>query len=184
MLAAMLAGHVAEELVLGEMTTGPEDDIGKATRIARKMVTQWGMSEKMGPRTFGRKEEMIFLGREISEQRDYSEKVAEEIDEEVRRIIDKAYHTAKQVLTEHRDKLEDVVQRLLEQETIEGDDLTSLLQAPVGQAPKREPPTPPAEPKQEEQPAPVEQPETPAPHIGKPGLAYGSQSGVTLDPEA
>jgi cell division protease FtsH len=183
MLAALLGGHVAEEMVLGEMTTGPEDDIGKATRIARQMVTRWGMSEKLGPRTFGRKEEMIFLGREISEQRDYSEKVAEEIDEEVRRLIDKGYHTAKQVLTEHRDKLEEVVQTILEQETIEGDDLKNLLEAPVGQTPKREPPAPPAQPKQEEQPAPAEQPETSAPQLGKPGLAYGSQTSITLDPE-
>jgi len=182
MLAAMLAGHVAEELVLGEMTTGPEDDIGKATRIARKMVTQWGMSEKLGPRTFGRKEEMIFLGREISEQRDYSEKVAEEIDEEVRRLIDKAYHTAKQVLTEHRDKLEEVVQAILERETIEGDDLKRLLEAPVGQAPKPEPPAPPAQPKEAAEEPHVEQPEGPAPQI-KPGLAYGSQTSITLDPE-
>jgi cell division protease FtsH len=183
MLAAMLGGHVAEELVLGEMTTGPEDDIGKATRIARKMVTQWGMSERLGPRTFGRKEELIFLGREISEQRDYSEKVAEEIDDEVRRIIDKAYHTAKAVLTEHRDKLEEVVARIKEDETIEGDDLTGLLAAPVGQAPKRaEPPAP--EPPKGETPEPTEtEPEAPKP-LGKPGLAYGGQTTIQLDPDS
>jgi len=184
MLAAMLAGHVAEELVFSEMTTGPEDDIGKATRIARKMVTQWGMSERLGPRSFGRKEELVFLGREISEQRDYSEKVAEEIDDEVRRIIDKAYHTAKQVLTEHRDKLDEVVARVKEVETIEGDDLTGLLAAPVGQAPKRaEPPAP--EPPKDETPEPAEEAdaETPKPQIGKPGLAYGGQATIQLDPE-
>jgi cell division protease FtsH len=176
MLAAALGGHVAEELLLGEMTTGPESDIGKATNIARRMVTQWGMSEKLGPRTFGRKDEMIFLGREISEQRDYSEKVAEEIDEEVRRIIDKAYHTAKQVLTEHKDKLEDVVNRILEDETIEGDDLTALLEAPPGSPPprKEEPPAP-ATPKADEEPKPAEEQGTPTPQI-KPGLAYGSQA--------
>jgi len=180
MLAAALGGHVAEEIFLGEMTTGPEDDIGKATRIARRMVTQWGMSEKLGPRTFGRKEEMIFLGREISEQRDYSEKVAEEIDDEVRRIIDKAYHTAKQVLTEHRDKLEDVVNRILEDETIEGDDLTALLEAPPGQPPPRTEPPAPEQPKADEEPKPAET-ESPKPQM-KPGLAYGSQSNITLDP--
>ena len=92
---ATLGGHVAEELVFGEMTTGPENDIEQATKIARQMVTQYGMSERLGPRTFGRKEELVFLGREISEQRNYSEKVAEEIDEEVRRIIDHAYQVAK-----------------------------------------------------------------------------------------
>ena len=184
MLAAMMGGHVAEEMVLGEMTTGPENDIEKATRVARKMVTQWGMSERLGPRTFGRKEEMVFLGREISEQRNYSEKVAEEIDEEVRHIIDKAYHTAKQVLTEHRAKLDEIVERILIDETIEGDELTRLLAAPVGQAPppstEGEPPK--GEPKQEE-PKPVEEAEAPRPQVGKPGLAYGGQSTIRLDPE-
>ncbi len=183
MLAAALAGHVAEELVLGEMTTGPQNDIEQATRIARQMVTQWGMSERLGPRTFGRKEELVFLGREIAEQRNYSEKVAEEIDDEVHRLIDKAYHTAKQVLSEHRDKLEEVVKYVLEQETIEGDDLTNLLKAPVGETPlptRDEPPAGTGE-KKEEEPAPEEQPEGPTPQIGKPGLAYGSQAPFTLD---
>ena len=184
MLAAMMGGHVAEELILGEMTTGPQDDIEKATRIARQMVTQWGMSERLGPRTFGRKEEMVFLGREISEQRNYSEKVAEEIDEEVRHIIDKAYHTAKQVLTDNRDKMNEVAQHLLEKETIEGDDLTSLLAAPVGQTPKPSTgggaPDEPDQPKEE--PKPAEEPETPNPQVGKPGLAYGGQTTIKLDP--
>jgi cell division protease FtsH len=177
----MLGGHVAEEMVLGEMTTGPENDIGKATGIARRMVTQWGMSERLGPRSFGRKEELVFLGREISEQRDYSEKVAEEIDEEVRHIIDRAYQTAKQVLTDHRDKLDEVVARVLEEETMEGDDLTRLLEAPVGQAPPPSTSEPPAgEPKAEE-PEAAEAPETPKPQIGKPGLAYGGQATFKLD---
>ena len=88
MLAAFFGGLVAEELVFGEATTGPQDDIQRATGLARQMVTQWGMSERLGPRTFGRKEELVFLGREISETRNYSEKIAEEIDEEVRQIID------------------------------------------------------------------------------------------------
>jgi cell division protease FtsH len=126
-LAAMLGGLVAEEMTFGESTTGPSDDISKATSIARQMVTQWGMSERLGPRTFGRKEEMVFLGREISEQRNYSDKVAEEIDEEVRQIIDKAYHTAKRLLTEHKDKLDAIVKALLEEETIEGEALMGVL---------------------------------------------------------
>jgi cell division protease FtsH len=184
MLAAALAGHVAEEMVLGEMTTGPQNDIEQATRIARQMVTQWGMSERLGPRTFGRKEELVFLGREIAEQRNYSEKVAEEIDEEVRRLIDKAYHTAKQVLTEHRDKLEEVVARVLEEETIEGEDLTRLLQAAVGEAPPPKVEEAKPEPPKDETPEAAEEPEKPAPQIGKPGLAYGSQSTIQLDPEA
>jgi len=126
-LSAGMGGLVAEELVFGESTTGPSNDLEHATRLARQMVTQWGMSERLGPRTFGRKEEMVFLGREISESRNYSEKVAEEIDEEVRQIIDKAYHTAKKLLTDNRDRLNSVVSILLEQETIEGDPLTALL---------------------------------------------------------
>ncbi len=184
MLAATLGGHVAEELVLGEMTTGPQSDIEQATRIARQMVTQWGMSERLGPRSFGRKEEMVFLGREISEQRNYSEKVAEEIDEEVRRIIDKAYHTAKQVLTERRAKLEEVVQRILVEETMEGEDLTRLLEVPVGEAPAPSADEPTPEPPKEEEPESAEEPETPQPQVGKPGLAYGGQSTIKLDPDS
>ncbi len=128
MLAAMLGGLVAEELVLGEFTTGPQDDLERATRLARQMVTQYGMSERLGPRTFGRKEELIFLGKEIAEQRNYSEKIAEVIDEEVRHIIDEAYHKAKEVLTAHRDHLERLVKLLLERETLEGEELKAALE--------------------------------------------------------
>ncbi len=127
MLAAILGGLVAEEMQFGEATTGPSDDLQKGTGLARQMVTQWGMSERLGPRTFGRKEELVFLGREISESRNYSEKVAEEIDEEVRQIIDKAYHTAKKLLSENKDKLDAIVTVLLERETIEGDILMGVL---------------------------------------------------------
>ena len=185
MLSAMLGGHVAEEMVLGEMTTGPQNDIEQATRIARQMVTQWGMSERLGPRAFGRKEEMVFLGREISEQRNYSEKVAEEIDEEVRHLIDKAYATAKEVLTEHRGKLDELVERILVEETMEGNELTQLLEAPVGETP---PPSSddatPEEPKEEDS-EPEEEPESPTPKVGKPGLAYGGQTTtISLEPDA
>jgi cell division protease FtsH len=183
-LAAVLGGHVAEEIVLGEMTTGPQNDIEQATRIARQMVTQWGMSERLGPRTFGRKEEMVFLGREISEQRNYSEKVAEEIDEEVRRLIDKAYHTAKKVLADNRGKLEELVQRALDQETIEGEDLTALLKAPVGEAPEPSAPKPPPEEPKEEEPEAAEEPETPKAPTSEPGLAYGGQTTINLDPDS
>jgi cell division protease FtsH len=168
-LSAGMGGLVAEELVFGESTTGPSNDLEHATRLARQMVTQWGMSDRLGPRTFGRKEELVFLGREISEQRNYSEKVAEEIDEEVRQIIDKAYHTAKKLLTDNRDRLNSVVGVLLEQETIEGDPLTALLSGkPQGDSTpdvKPEGPTPKesGEPKKG-----VTQP--------KPGLAWEPQS--------
>jgi cell division protease FtsH len=157
-------------LVFGESTTGPQNDLEHATRLARQMVTQWGMSDRLGPRTFGRKEELVFLGREISEQRNYSEKVAEEIDEEVRQIIDKAYQTAKKLLTDNRNRLNSIVTVLLEQETIEGDPLTALLSGKTpgdsGSGAKPEEPTAPkesGEPKKG-----VTQP--------KPGLAWEPQS--------
>jgi cell division protease FtsH len=130
-LASSLGGHVAEEIVLGEMTTGPQSDIEEATKIARQMVMQWGMSERLGPRTFGRKEELVFLGREIAEQRNYSEKVAEEIDEEVRRIIDHSYQVAKKILLENRGKLDQIAHRLIEVETLEGDELQKVFNAPL-----------------------------------------------------
>ena len=183
-LATSLGGHVAEELTLGEVTTGPQSDLERATNIARQMVTQWGMSERLGPRTFGRKEEMIFLGREISEQRNYSEKVAEEIDEEVRRLIDKAHETAKQLLTDNRGKLDEVVEWILIEETMEGEALTKLLDAPVGELP------PPEEPKSElppekGEPESADEPEEESdPQAGKPGLAYGGQTPIQLNPDS
>jgi len=130
-IAVMLGGLVAEKMFLGETTTGPQDDLDRATKIARDMIIRYGMSEHLGPRTFGRKEEMVFLGREISEQRNYSEKVAEEIDDEVRAIIDKAYQKAKQVLTDNKPRLDQVVAVLLQKETIEGKALQNLLKSPV-----------------------------------------------------
>ena len=174
-LAATLGGLVAEELVFSEASTGPSDDLEKATRIARQMVTHWGMSERLGPRTFGRKEELVFLGREISEQRNYSEKVAEEIDEEVRQIIDKAYHTAKKLIGEHRDRLDTIVKSLLEEETIEGDALSAVLSG--GDVPPR-PETggdviPPAQESGEPQPKPA--PQT------KPGLAWDTPTSLPPD---
>jgi cell division protease FtsH len=126
-IAGALAGRAAEELVFGEITTGASSDLEKATKIARAMVTQYGMSELLGPRTFGQKEELIFLGREITEQRDYSEDVARQIDAEVKRIIDTAYGRAMSILKEHRDKLDQLAKRLIEVETLEGQELAALL---------------------------------------------------------
>ena len=126
-IAGLLAGRAAEELTFGEMTTGARNDIENATKIARAMVTQFGMSNALGPRTFGQKEEMIFLGRQISEQRDYSEEVARQIDEEVKRIIDAAYQKALQILKDNREKLENLAKRLIEVETLEGPELEALM---------------------------------------------------------
>jgi len=131
MLASALGGHAAEDLIFHEMTTGSENDIENATKIARKMVTEYGMSERLGPRTFGQKQELIFLGREIGEQKDYSEKVAEEIDEEIHRILANAYETAKDILLKNKEKLIQVAERLMVVETLEGPELEELFNAPV-----------------------------------------------------
>jgi len=126
-IAGLLAGRAAEELVFGDVTTGASSDLEQATKLARAMVTQYGMSELLGPRTFGQKEELIFLGREIAEQKDYSEEVARQIDLEVKRIIDTAYQRAMKILKEQRDKLEELAKRLIEVETLEGQELEALL---------------------------------------------------------
>jgi cell division protease FtsH len=126
-LAGLLGGRTAEELVFGDVTTGAANDLERATRIARKMVTEYGMSEKLGPMTFGQKEELVFLGREIGEQRDYSEAVAQEIDNEVRSLIEEAHNKAKEVLTAYKDKLEAIARRLIEVETIEAPELEALF---------------------------------------------------------
>jgi cell division protease FtsH len=122
----MLGGHVAEEIVFGDTTTGASNDIEKATSLARAMVTQYGMSEALGPLTFGKKEEMIFLGREISEQRNYSDEVAAKIDAEVRSIIDQAYERSRVALIEYRAILDRLAELLIEKETIEAAEFESL----------------------------------------------------------
>jgi cell division protease FtsH len=134
MLATLLGGHTAEELVFQELTTGSQNDIERATKIARMMVTEYGMSDKLGPRTFGKREELVFLGKEISEQRNYSDKVAEQIDEEVHSIIEHAYGTAKDILAKHKEKLIQIAERLMAEETIEGSALDALFDSPLPQA--------------------------------------------------
>jgi cell division protease FtsH len=131
MLATLLAGHTAEGLIFNEVTTGAQNDIEHATKLARKMVTDYGMSDKLGPRTFGHKEELVFLGREISEQRDYSEKVAREIDAEVHKIIQQAHEVAQKILTENKPRLIHIAEKLIAQETLEGEELESVLSEPV-----------------------------------------------------
>ena len=126
-LATLLAGHATEELIFNEMTTGSQDDIERATKLARKMVTDFGMSDELGPRTFGQKEELVFLGREISEQRDYSDKVAEQIDDEVYKIIQQSYEVAKKILTENKSKLVHIAKTLITQETLEGEELEAAF---------------------------------------------------------
>jgi cell division protease FtsH len=126
-LAATLGGHAAEKLVFGEMSTGAENDIEVATNIARKMVKEYGMSDRLGPVALGHKEELVFLGREIGEQKNYSEKVAEAIDEEIRRLIDQGYLEAIRILTEKREVLDRLAAVLVAEETIEGERLERVF---------------------------------------------------------
>ena len=131
-LAVLMGGRAAEELALNHMTTGAGNDLERATELARKMVTEWGMSAKLGPLTFGKKDEQIFLGREIAKHKDYSEKTAVEIDEEVKRIVFDAYATAKNLLTENRDILETFAKALLEKETMDGPEIDALIREAEG----------------------------------------------------
>jgi cell division protease FtsH len=129
-LAGLLGGRAAEEIVWGDVSTGASNDLERVTQLARSMVTRYGMSEKLGPLTFGDRDELVFLGREISEQRNYSEKVAREIDAEVKRIVTTAYQTALNILTEHRSQLEALAKRLLEVETIDREEFEALMSSP------------------------------------------------------
>jgi cell division protease FtsH len=127
-LSVFLGGRAAEEIALNHMTTGAGNDLERATDLARKMVTEWGMSEKLGPLTFGKKDEQIFLGREIVRHKDYSEKTAIDIDEEVKKIVIEAYNTSKNLLTANRDILETFAKALLEKETMDGAEIDALIQ--------------------------------------------------------
>ncbi|MFA0731327.1 MAG: hypothetical protein LKKZDAJK_002185 [Candidatus Fervidibacter sp.] len=128
-MTVLLAGRAAEELVFGEVTTGAANDLERATELARRMVCEFGMSERLGPVTLGRKAGPIFLGRDIVEDRNYSEAVASEIDREVRRIVEECYERAKQLLSQYRHALHALAERLLEEETIDGEALNDLLKS-------------------------------------------------------
>ena len=133
MLATALGGRVSEELIFAEITTGASNDLEQATKIALRMVKQYGMSSNLGPRTFGRREELVFLGREIHEERDYSDKVAEEIDEEVHGLVQQAYTKASDILNGSRGKLEEVAAYLIQHESVEGEELRRLFDGPSPQ---------------------------------------------------
>ncbi|MBN1935989.1 MAG: ATP-dependent zinc metalloprotease FtsH [Anaerolineae bacterium] len=134
-MAALLGGRVAEELMFDDVTTGAGNDLERVTKLARQMVTRYGMSAKLGSMTFGQKEELVFLGREISEQRDYSEEMARQIDQEVRLFIDEAYNRAKNLLTEKKDKLVAIATRLIEVETLDSDAIEAILDDKVRTVP-------------------------------------------------
>jgi len=127
-IAGLLGGNAAERLVFGDTTTGASNDIEKATDIARRMVTEFGMSDKLGPLSFGKRDELVFLGREIGEQRNYSDDVARQIDEEVRAIIDRAYERAMEVLVTYRDRLDRLAEKLVAEETVDSEEFEKIFE--------------------------------------------------------
>jgi cell division protease FtsH len=131
LLAVMMGGRIAEEIFLNEITTGAGNDIERATGMARKMVCEWGMSD-LGPVTFGKKEEAIFLGREFAQHQDFSESTAVEIDKEVRRILDKAYRTAQDIISSNKTALDKIARKLLERETLDGWEVNQILVEETG----------------------------------------------------
>jgi cell division protease FtsH len=141
-IASALGGHASEHVVFGEISTGAENDIEKATNIARKMVKEYGMSERLGTVALGHKEELVFLGREIGEQKNYSEKTAEAIDEEIRRLIDEGYQKAVEIITGHRDVLDRIAAALIQFETLDGDNLERVFRGEPPVGPPAETPQP------------------------------------------
>ncbi len=129
-LAVFMAGHVAESMVFEEQSTGAANDIERATAMARRMVTEFGMSETLGPLAYGKKDELVFLGREISEQRNYSDEVAWKIDQEIARLVQGAHERAKAIVTAHAAELEAIARLLIQQETIEGEELEAVFSHP------------------------------------------------------
>jgi cell division protease FtsH len=130
-IVAAMGGRAAEEIIYNQFTTGASNDLQQATRMARAMVTQFGMSDLLGPRSYGNGGGAVFLGREIAEQRDYSEHYAQQIDDEVKRILQAAYERAKNLLTERRDKMEELVQILIERETLNAEEFVEIVDGPA-----------------------------------------------------
>ncbi len=139
MLAYALGGHVAELIIFGEVTTGASNDIERVTKVARSMVTEYGMSTRIGPMALGHKEELVFLGRDFGEQRNYSEQTAREVDEEIRRIIQEAFDKAYHVLSQNKTRLIMISERLIKEETLEGPLFESLFNQPINEGQYEEP---------------------------------------------
>jgi cell division protease FtsH len=134
MMVISLAGRAAEEVVFGELTTGAQNDLEKVTQIARRMITEFGMSQRLGPRTFGKREEMVFLGKEIREQQNYSDKIAEEIDEEVEQLVKEAFTRAINIMNDNKQRLKYIADFLIEKETIDDTAFEKLLNDPLPEA--------------------------------------------------
>ena len=166
MLAGILGGRAAEETVFSDITTGASNDLEKVTEIARSMVQRWGMSEKLGPLVYGKKEELVFLGKDLGEQRDYSEAVAQIIDGEVQRIVTEAHETALRLLSENRERLDRVAQVLIEIETLDQEDFEKVWngeELPELDTPSGAPPATPRPSKPAEAPTPASNKPNPAP---------------------
>ncbi len=137
-ITGLLGGRAAEEIVFGQITTGASNDIERATKIARDMVCKYGMSDLIGPIAWGEEEENVFLGKQLSRMRNYSEETASEIDVQVKKIVSECYDKAKEILLKYRDKMDDIAKVLLEKETIEGEELNALLKGELGRNGKSE----------------------------------------------
>jgi cell division protease FtsH len=172
-MAMTLGGRAAEELVFSEITTGASNDLEKVTATAKQMVMRFGMSERLGPRVFGHDHGQPFLGREFSAEPDYSDEIAREIDDEVRRIIESAHQRAKDILTEHRSDLEKISEILVRRETIEKEEFLALLDGKSEE--EVFPEEPELKPELPAPPAPAGRPEREVPRaFPRPGLAGGT----------
>jgi cell division protease FtsH len=180
-MAMTLGGRAAEEIVFGEITTGASNDLEKVTATAKQMVMRFGMSERLGPRVFGHDHGQPFLGREFSSEPDYSDEIAREIDDEIRRIVESAHQRAKDILGEHRESLTTISQVLLKRETIEKEEFAALLDGKAeeevfGPDDQSEETTPPGAP------APADRAGREAPRpLPRPGLAGGGVEARGLD---
>ena len=128
-IAVFLGGYVSELITFGDVSTGASNDLQQASSLARKLVTKFGMSEKLGPITYGKTEEMIFLGREIAMEKNYSEKIAAEIDDEIRKMINKALTAAKKIISGRSHALKTIAEKLIEKETIEREEFDNLIKS-------------------------------------------------------
>lgn len=163
-ITVFLGGRVSEEIIFQEITTGAADDLKKATEMARRMVTDFGMSETLGPVSLGRKSEQPFLGRDIMEDRNYSEQIASAIDKEVATIIEDCYQRARQLLSEHTDQVRAVVAELLVREALSGEEIRAIMRGEQLPA-QPEPPAP--APQEEAEGAPTPEAETTPPVTGE-----------------